>query len=187
MLDDGVSFNGKRYRSLSEVARGITGSRWSGPRFFGLRTRRRRIIMEHPKSPIRRCAIYTRKSSEEGLEQDFNSLHAHARPAKLTSRATADEGGACSRSPMMTAALRRDPGTPGPQPCSRTSTGARSNRSRVQGRPVDPRADRFRPDGRNFRHSQNVFVAVTQPFNTTRSIGRLTLNVCCLSPSSSAK
>ena len=25
---------------------------------------------------IRRCAIYTRKSSEEGLEQDFNSLHA---------------------------------------------------------------------------------------------------------------
>jgi len=37
VLDDGVSFNGKRYRSLSEVAREITGSRWSGPRFFGLR------------------------------------------------------------------------------------------------------------------------------------------------------
>ena len=37
MLDDGVSFNGKHYRSLSEVAREITGSRWSGPRFFGLR------------------------------------------------------------------------------------------------------------------------------------------------------
>ena len=37
MLDEGVSFNGKRYRSLSEVAREITGSRWSGPRFFGLR------------------------------------------------------------------------------------------------------------------------------------------------------
>jgi Protein of unknown function (DUF2924) len=40
MLDDGVSFNGKRYRSLSEVAREITGSRWSGPRFFGLRQAR---------------------------------------------------------------------------------------------------------------------------------------------------
>ena len=26
--------------------------------------------------PVRRCALYTRKSSEEGLEQDFNSLHA---------------------------------------------------------------------------------------------------------------
>jgi len=38
MLDDGVTFNGKRYRSLSEVAREITGSRWSGPRFFGLRS-----------------------------------------------------------------------------------------------------------------------------------------------------
>jgi hypothetical protein len=38
MLDDGVSFSGKRYRSLSEVAREITGSRWSGPRFFGLRS-----------------------------------------------------------------------------------------------------------------------------------------------------
>jgi Protein of unknown function (DUF2924) len=38
MLEDGVSFNGKRYRSLSEVACEITGSRWSGPRFFGLRS-----------------------------------------------------------------------------------------------------------------------------------------------------
>jgi len=38
MLDDGVSFNGKHYRSLSEVAREITGTRWSGPLFFGLRS-----------------------------------------------------------------------------------------------------------------------------------------------------
>jgi len=38
VLGDGVSFNDKLYRSLSEVAREITGSRWSGPRFFGLRT-----------------------------------------------------------------------------------------------------------------------------------------------------
>jgi Protein of unknown function (DUF2924) len=37
VLDDGVAFNGKRYRSLSQVAREITGTRWSGPRFFGLR------------------------------------------------------------------------------------------------------------------------------------------------------
>ena len=29
-----------------------------------------------PKPRTIRCAIYTRKSSEEGLEQDFNSLHA---------------------------------------------------------------------------------------------------------------
>jgi DNA invertase Pin-like site-specific DNA recombinase len=32
--------------------------------------------MERGNSQLRRCAIYTRKSSEEGLEQDFNSLHA---------------------------------------------------------------------------------------------------------------
>jgi len=32
--------------------------------------------MQQNKSPIRRCTIYTRKSSEEGLEQDFNSLQA---------------------------------------------------------------------------------------------------------------
>jgi len=36
VLEDGVEFRGERYGSLSEVARLITGSRWSGPRFFGL-------------------------------------------------------------------------------------------------------------------------------------------------------
>ena len=33
---DGVEWRGKRYRSLSVVARAITGTHWSGPRFFGL-------------------------------------------------------------------------------------------------------------------------------------------------------
>ena len=37
VLADGVLLRGARYHSLSEVARKITGSRWSGPRFFGLR------------------------------------------------------------------------------------------------------------------------------------------------------
>lgn len=36
---DHVEWNGQCYRSLSEVARAITGARWSGPRFFGLRQR----------------------------------------------------------------------------------------------------------------------------------------------------
>ena len=36
---DHVEWNGRRYRSLSKVARAITGARWSGPRFFGLRQR----------------------------------------------------------------------------------------------------------------------------------------------------
>jgi Protein of unknown function (DUF2924) len=36
VLADCVMLRGTRYRSLSEVARKITGTRWSGPRFFGL-------------------------------------------------------------------------------------------------------------------------------------------------------
>jgi hypothetical protein len=36
---DGIEWRGQRYRSLSLVAREITGARWSGPRFFGLRRR----------------------------------------------------------------------------------------------------------------------------------------------------
>src|ERR1700674_5551626 len=36
---DGIEWRGQRYRSLTIVARKITGARWSGPRFFGLRQR----------------------------------------------------------------------------------------------------------------------------------------------------
>jgi len=39
VLESGFTFRGKRYRSLSEVARLITGSRWSGPLFFALKNR----------------------------------------------------------------------------------------------------------------------------------------------------
>jgi hypothetical protein len=38
VLEDGIVLRGKRYKSLSEVARVITGSRWSGPLFFGLKS-----------------------------------------------------------------------------------------------------------------------------------------------------
>ena len=36
VLEDGFVCRGERYRSLSAIARMITGTRWSGPRFFGL-------------------------------------------------------------------------------------------------------------------------------------------------------
>ena len=36
VCDDGYIYVGKLYRSLSQIARLITGTRWSGPRFFGL-------------------------------------------------------------------------------------------------------------------------------------------------------
>ena len=38
VLEDGILFRSKRYKSLSEVARVITGTRWSGPLFFGLKS-----------------------------------------------------------------------------------------------------------------------------------------------------
>ena len=43
MLESGVMFRGKPYRSLSEVARVITGNRWSGPLFFGLKARLKEV------------------------------------------------------------------------------------------------------------------------------------------------
>jgi hypothetical protein len=39
VMPDGFAWNGKTYGSLSEVARAITGTKWNGPRFFGLRDR----------------------------------------------------------------------------------------------------------------------------------------------------
>src|SRR5882762_4162658 len=51
-----------------------------------------RTIMERPKPPIRRCAIYTRKSSEEGLEQNFNSLHAQRDACEAFIKSQAGEG-----------------------------------------------------------------------------------------------
>ena len=40
VLEHGVEYRGDRYASLSAVARKITGTRWSGPRFFGLHSPR---------------------------------------------------------------------------------------------------------------------------------------------------
>jgi hypothetical protein len=39
VLQDGYEYEGRRYRSLSAIARAITGTRWNGWRFFGLRHR----------------------------------------------------------------------------------------------------------------------------------------------------
>ena len=42
VLADGFAYDGKTYSSLSKVALAITGTRWNGPRFFGLRDRLRK-------------------------------------------------------------------------------------------------------------------------------------------------
>jgi site-specific DNA recombinase len=66
VLEDGILFRSKRYKSLSEVA--------------------------PAKASSRRCAIYTRKSSEEGLEQDFNSLQAQREACEAFIKSQAGEG-----------------------------------------------------------------------------------------------
>jgi len=78
--EDGFEYAGQRYRSLTVIAERITGTHWSGPRFFWpdqanrrFARRRRRTMRSSGRHGPRlkervRCAIYTRKSSEEGLE-----------------------------------------------------------------------------------------------------------------------
>ena len=44
VMDDGFAWNGQTYDSLSKVAFAITGTRWNGPRFFGLRDKDDRSI-----------------------------------------------------------------------------------------------------------------------------------------------
>ena len=58
VLAEGFAWNGKTYPSLSKVAFAITGTRWNGPRFFGLRDRASRLerghdCQEDPSGPLR--------------------------------------------------------------------------------------------------------------------------------------
>ena len=50
VLDDGFSWQGTHYRSLSAIARQITGTAWSGPLFFGLRSKRSATPSPSPAS-----------------------------------------------------------------------------------------------------------------------------------------
>jgi Protein of unknown function (DUF2924) len=46
VLTDGFAWNGQTYDSLSKVAYAITGTKWNGPRFFGLRDKEDRSVTE---------------------------------------------------------------------------------------------------------------------------------------------
>ncbi len=46
VVADGFAWNGQTYDSLSKVAFAITGTKWNGPRFFGLRDKQDRLAME---------------------------------------------------------------------------------------------------------------------------------------------
>jgi site-specific DNA recombinase len=127
----------------------------------------------------RRCAIYTRKSSEEGLEQEFNSLAAQREACEAYIRSQQHEGWALTR-------IRYDDGG---------FSGGNLERPALQRLLADIRTgridivvvykvDRLTRSLADFARlvelfdAQDVsFVSVTQQFNTTSSMGRLTLNV----------
>jgi hypothetical protein len=50
VMSDGFAWNGQTYDSLSKVAFAITGTRWNGPRFFGLRDKEDRLARERARS-----------------------------------------------------------------------------------------------------------------------------------------
>jgi site-specific DNA recombinase len=126
-----------------------------------------------------RCAIYTRKSTEEGLEQDFNSLHAQREACQAYVRSQASEGWVAS------AAEYDDGGYSGG---STNRPGLQRLLTDIHRGEVDVvvvyKVDRLTRALSDFakivdlfdRHKVS-FVSVTQAFNTTTSMGRLTLNM----------
>jgi site-specific DNA recombinase len=127
----------------------------------------------------KRCAIYTRKSSEEGLEQDYNSLHAQREACEAFIKSQAGEGwrlvnGAYDDGGFSGATIER--------PALQQLLGQiREGRVDVV---VVYKVDRLTRSLADFAKMVELFdargvsfVAVTQQFNTTTSMGRLTLNV----------
>jgi site-specific DNA recombinase len=127
----------------------------------------------------RRCAIYTRKSSEEGLEQEFNSLQAQREACDAYIRSQRHEG-------WVALPTRYDDG--GFSGGSMNRPGLQRLLDDIRARRVDVvvtyKVDRLTRALLDFARLIEIFdaqavsfVSVTQQFNTTSSMGRLTLNV----------
>jgi site-specific DNA recombinase len=131
-----------------------------------------------PANPVR-CAIYTRKSTEEGLDQDFNSLDAQREAAEAYIRSQAHAGWTClperyddggySGSNLDRPALQRMLADirAGQIDCVLTHRVDRLSRSLLD----------FAKLMELFEQHQVAFVSVTQHFNSATSMGRLVLNV----------
>src|SRR5215469_7850134 len=130
-------------------------------------------------TPTRRCAVYTRKSSDEGLEQSFNSLDAQREACIAYIESQRGEGwellstryddGGFSGGNMERPALQRlltdvDTGLIDVVVVYKVD---RLTRSLADFAKIVERFD---------QHGVS-FVSITQQFNTTTSMGRLTLNV----------
>ena len=130
-------------------------------------------------TPIRHCAIYTRKSTEEGLEQDFNSLHAQREACEAFIKSQAGEGWKLIKTAYDDGGYSG--GTIERPALQRLLADIRAGLIDVV---VVYKVDRLTRSLADFAKmvelfdAQRVsFVAVTQQFNTTTSMGRLTLNV----------
>ena len=126
-----------------------------------------------------RCAIYTRKSSEEGLDMEFNSLDAQREACEAYVASQRAEGWAAIREPYDDGGV----------------SGGTLDRPALKRLLVDVEAglidvivvykiDRLSRSLMDFarlveifERNQVTFVSVTQSFNTTTSMGRLTLNI----------
>lgn len=126
-----------------------------------------------------RCAIYTRKSSEEGLEQEFNSLHAQREACEAYIASQKSEGWALVRDQYD------DGGISGG---TLERPGLQQLLADIEDGLVDVvvvyKIDRLSRSLMDFSKLVDVFdrngvtfVSVTQSFNTTTSMGRLTLNI----------
>jgi site-specific DNA recombinase len=126
-----------------------------------------------------RCAIYTRKSSEEGLEQEFNSLHAQREACEAFIRSQRHEGWSCL--PQAYDDGGRSGGNLERPALQQLLTDIRDGKIDVV---VVYKIDRLTRSLADFAKIVEIFdardvsfVSVTQQFNTTTSMGRLTLNV----------
>lgn len=126
-----------------------------------------------------RCVVYTRKSSEEGLEQDFNSLDAQFEACSAYIRSQASEGWVLSKE-------RYDDGGISGGTLERPAI--KRLLEDVAGGLIDIvvvyKVDRltrslvdFAKLVESFDKADTSFVSITQSFNTTTSMGRLTLNM----------
>src|SRR5688500_18448822 len=126
-----------------------------------------------------RCAIYTRKSSEEGLDQEFNSLDAQREAAEAYIRSQQHEGWKCL--PELYDDGGFSGGTIERPALAKLLADIKAGRiDAVVVYKVD-RLSRFLLDFAKmmdiFDQQQVSFVAVTKQFNTANSMGRLVLNV----------
>ncbi|MFC4271390.1 recombinase family protein [Sneathiella chungangensis] len=131
------------------------------------------------KPPPRRCALYTRKSSEEGLDQSFNSLDAQHEACEAYIKSQASEG-------WRALPARYDDGDYSGGSMERP--GLKQLLADISLGKIDIvvvyKIDRLTRSLADFARMVELFeqhdvsfVSVTQSFNTTSSMGRLTLNV----------